>query len=65
MKITWEVDDGYVGKARPQTTEVPDDELEVCKNDEERRQVVSDHVQSDFEQSISPCYDDPDFSEFK
>lgn len=30
MRVTWEVDDGYVGGKRPQHTEIPDDELAEC-----------------------------------
>jgi len=51
--VTWEVDDGYVGKSRPQHTEVPDDELAECETDEEREDLINDYIQSDFEQRIS------------
>ena len=53
MIVTWEVDDGYVGKSRPQHTEVPDDELAECETDEEREDLINDYIQSDFEQRIS------------
>ena len=53
MIVTWEVDDGYVGKSRPQHTEVPDNELAECETDEEREDLINDYIQSDFEQRIS------------
>ena len=36
MEVTWEICDGYVGGSRPQTTEVPDDELSECETEDER-----------------------------
>lgn len=52
MKITWEVEDGYCGKSRPQETKIEDEELEGL-NDEERENYIYDRVQEDFEQTIS------------
>lgn len=53
MRITWEVEDGYVDKARPQYTEVSDEELAECKTDAERAALIEDCVREDFEQRIS------------
>lgn len=53
MKVRWEVEDGYVGKSRPQTTEVPDEELAECDIEEEREQLIESYIQEDFEQRIS------------
>jgi hypothetical protein len=53
MKYRWTVDDGYVGKSRPQTTSVPDKELAECTSDEEREQLIEGYIQQDFEQRIS------------
>ena len=53
MRVTWEVDDGYVGKSRPQHTEVPDDELAGCETDEERETLIDDYIQEDFDNRIS------------
>ena len=52
MRVTWEVEDGYVGKSRPQHTEVPDDELESCETEEEKQELINDYVQEDFDQTI-------------
>lgn len=53
VRVTWEVDDGYVGKSRPQHTEVPEDDLEDCETDEERKRRIKEYVEEDFKQRIS------------
>ena len=58
MKVIWEVEDGYVGKSRPQTTEIPDEDFEPYKEDgkideEVKQQIIEDYVQDDFNQIIS------------
>lgn len=51
--IHWEVEDGYVGKSRPQHTNIPDEELDDCENEKERNQLIEDYVQEDFDQKIT------------
>lgn len=51
-RVTWEVDDGYCGKSRPQHTEVPDEELEACETQLEKRQLIREYVQADFDDRI-------------
>ena len=53
MRVTWEVEDGYVGKSRPQHTEIPDDELSDCETEDEKQHLIEEYIQSDFEQNIS------------
>ena len=53
MQVQWQVEDGYVGKSRPQTTNVDDDELLECATEEEREALINEYIQNDFEQSIS------------
>ena len=53
MKVTWQVDDGYVGGSRPHTTEVDDYELSECETEEERQELINDTIQNDFDQKIS------------
>lgn len=53
MIVTWEVEDGYVTGARPQHTEIPDDELAECETEEERDKLIAECIQNDFEQNIS------------
>ena len=53
MRVTWEVDDGYVGKGRPQHTEIPDDEIEDCETEEEKQELINQYVQEDFDNSIT------------
>ena len=52
-RITWEVEDGYVGKSRPHFTEVDDDELAECETEDERNDLINDYVQEDFDNHIS------------
>ena len=53
MKAIWQVEDGYVGKSRPQETIIPDSELAECNNEEERQKWIYDYIQEDFENRIS------------
>jgi len=53
MKITWEVDDGYIGGKRPQSTEVDDDDLRDCETFEEARELINDVIQEAFENEIT------------
>lgn len=53
MKITWEVEDGYAGKARPQYLEIDDDDLAGYKIEEERDAFITECVQEEFNQKIS------------
>lgn len=53
MRITWEVEDGYVGKSRPQFTEIDDDELAECETGEEKEKLISSYIQEDFNNNIS------------
>lgn len=65
MEINWEVEDGYAGGSRPHSSTIPDDALEMCDTDEERRELVHEYIQGDFEQTIRwvfrKGYDDPDW----
>ena len=56
MKVIWEVEDGYVGKSRPQEIIIPDDEIydwEGKISEEEKQKLIEDCVQEDFNQKIS------------
>lgn len=52
MKVKWHVEDGYVGKDRPQYTIIPDEDLKDCETEEERQQLINDRIQEEFEQYI-------------
>lgn len=61
--VTWEVCDGYAGKARPQkTTVIPS--LEFSKDEwegmseEEKKDFITEAVQEDFNNKITPEIDD-------
>ncbi len=55
MIVTWEVEDGYIGKSRPQKTTVDDDELAECETEAQREELISSYIQNDFQQNISWC----------
>ncbi len=53
MKITWEVEDGYIGKSRPQHTEIDDDEISECDTEKEKEEFIAECIEEDFKQTIS------------
>jgi len=53
MIVRWEVEDGYCGKSRPQSTEISDDDLSNCDTEEERDALIEDCIQEDFENRIT------------
>jgi len=54
LQIRWEVEDGYVGKSRPQRTSISIDELiDNCETEKDVLDYINDDVKSDFEQRIS------------
>jgi phage-related protein len=68
IKIHWQVEDGYVGKSRPQTTTVrPFDDFSQDEWDEmnskERDEYLQECVQNDFDQTISFAIDNIDYDE--
>lgn len=52
MIIEWQVWDGYLGGSRPQTTYIPDNELEDCETNEEKEELINEYIQDDFNQKI-------------
>jgi len=56
MKVIWEVEDGYVGKSRPQETEIPDEYFAKDgweANEEQRQEIIDGMVREDFDRIIS------------
>lgn len=53
MKVTWEVDDGYIGKSAPHVTEIDDDELTECETEQEREDFIAECIEEDFRQTVS------------
>jgi hypothetical protein len=52
--INWEVEDGYVGKGRPQETEIDVDKEEWEEMTKDQQQdLLDESVQEDFSQKIS------------
>ena len=57
MIITYEIDDGYAGKSRPQTVEVSDDEILECDSVDEIKDLINEYVVEDFQCRIYPVAD--------
>lgn len=53
MKVTWEVIDGYIGKSRPQYTEIPDEILDEIESEEEKQEYINLCIDEDFNQKIT------------
>lgn len=53
IEVRWTVDDGYVGKARPQQFKLDLADFADCETEDEARQLIYDNVQDVFEQRIS------------
>ena len=53
IKVTWEVDDGYVGKSAPHTLTISEDELQYCESEEIRQEYIEEAVDSDFAQTVT------------
>jgi glutamate synthase domain-containing protein 3 len=58
IKIRWQVDDGYAGGSRPQSTEIDKSELEQCDTFEEAKELIENAVQEDYENKVSWSYGD-------
>lgn len=51
MKVTWQVEDGYAGGARPHWLTVPDDELEGL-SEAQQEDVIESYVEHAFNDQI-------------
>ena len=51
--ITWQVEDGYSGRARPQGAYVNLDDVIDCADEAEIREVILDIVKDEFDATIS------------
>jgi hypothetical protein len=60
FKATYQVADGYVGKARPLYFSVSSGELEDDMGDDDLVNLFEDSMQSHFEQAVAPASDDCD-----
>jgi hypothetical protein len=54
FKVRWQVSDGYVGGARPQSFNIDIDEMvENCETETEALQYLDDAVHDDFDNTVS------------
>lgn len=53
MKIHWEIDDGYCGGSRPQSTEIDNEELAEYETEEEKEEFIQECLREDFNGKVS------------
>lgn len=56
IDVSWEVDDGYTGKSRPQSTRIYIEEIDHCTTEQEVENAINEAIEEDFRQSVSWCY---------
>ncbi len=56
MKVTWTIDDGYVGARREHTTDVDDDDLAECETLQDREELISEYIEEDFRRAV--CWEE-------
>lgn len=61
MKITWEVNDGYVGGSRPQYSNIDENEIMDCGDVDSAMDCIFDLIQEDFENNIRWSLSDYDY----
>lgn len=52
MRVTWQVEDGYVGGSRPHTTVIDDEDLEDL-DEKERDERIDEFIEEDFRNKVS------------
>lgn len=53
FEVRWQVEDGYVGGARPQDCDLSELDIEDNMSDEDLRELLYDTVRYEFEANIS------------
>ncbi len=53
MKIKWEVSEGYGHGDCPHYLEIQEEEFEDCETEEEKRDLIAEYVQAEFEEKVS------------
>ncbi|MCP4113820.1 MAG: hypothetical protein GY737_00165 [Desulfobacteraceae bacterium] len=53
IEVRWEVEDGYVGKSRPQSCEIDSEDISLDGDKEDMMDQVYDEVNDDFANKIS------------
>lgn len=53
FEVTWSVEDGYVGKDRPQTLYIDESDIDSEMDDDELKKMFWDSIDDDFNQKIS------------
>ncbi len=53
IEVRWAVEDGYVGKSRPQKFDLDPEDFEGCESDGDYEQVLDIAIQEEFANRIS------------
>lgn len=53
IKVTWEIDDGYAGKSRPQVFYIPRDDWDACETQQQKDELVEAMTDFEFYNNIS------------
>jgi hypothetical protein len=56
VKVTWQISDGYAGGARHHSVDIPDEEITECESIEDAMGLITDLVQDDFADKVSPHF---------
>lgn len=57
LEVTYEIEDGYSGGARPQHVVINHSEIQECETLDEAVQLVEDFIRDDFANKAYPAYD--------
>ena len=63
FEVTWEVEDGYIGKSRPQRFHISEDDFDISEDateeeiEEDAGILFDDMLQQEFENNIYPSSD--------
>lgn len=57
ITVRWEVEDGYVGKSRPQQFDLDLEDFNGCESQSDYELALEEAVQSEFDNRISWCAD--------
>lgn len=52
IKVRWEIEDGYVGGARPHYTRVSAEDFQHCETEDQVRDALDEIIEDDFRAKI-------------
>lgn len=64
FEAKWEVDDGYRGGSRPQTTQIHPDCVDDDMTKDDLIELFSELIQDSFDNKIAPCWKESEEQRF-